>query len=80
MDQYCVYYQAHVPVHNCSVFVALIRSLEHVVFDRTFDTATSTFEFFVPHDQHEIFMQFMKFCEKQKLIEKLVELPNRCAA
>lgn len=77
MDRYCLYYQAHVPVKSCGIFVALMRSIEHVAFDRTCDIQTSTFEFFVPNDQRELFMQFMNFCEEKKIIEQLRELPNR---
>lgn len=77
MDRYCLYYQAHVPVSKCGIFVALMRSVEHVAFDRTCDIQTSTFEFFVPNDQRAPFIQFMTFCEEQKLIDQFVELPNR---
>lgn len=77
MDSYCLYYQAHIPVVRCGIFVALMRSLEHVTFDRTLDVTTSTFEFFVPQDQVTEFLDFMQFCEEQGLIENLRELHNR---
>ena len=77
MNQYCLYYQAHVPTLHCGIFVALMRSLEHIAFDRTLDVATSTFEFFVPADQKNEFLQFMRFCENKNLISDWKELPNR---
>jgi len=77
MNQYCLYYQAHVPPKQCGIFVALMRSFEHVCFDRTFDVATSIFEFFVPADQQDEFLEFMQFCTNKNLIAQFKGLPNR---
>lgn len=74
---FCRYYQAQVVPTQCWFFVGVLRSFEHVCFDRTRDTATSTFEFFVPEDQRGIFLQLMHYFSEQGIISAFQELPNR---
>jgi hypothetical protein len=74
---YCAYYQAHVPRATCWFFVAALRSYEHLAFDRTFDTASSTFEFFVPTDLESYFIELMNYFQAEGIISNLTKLPNR---
>lgn len=59
------------------MFTAIIRSYEHLAFDRTLDAKTSTFEFFVPHGHVVPFRKLMQRLETEGLVADLIELPNR---
>jgi len=72
---YCAYYQACVYRSQCWYFVAVLRSFEYTAFDRTYDVATSTFEFFVPPSMEPEFLTIMRYFEQEKLITDLKKLP-----
>lgn len=74
---YSVYYQAHIKRELCWYFVAILRSSEHLAFDRTLNKHTSLFEFFVPADMEQQFLIFMQEFEKQQIVTGLQKLPNR---
>lgn len=74
---YCSYYQAHVTRDRAWNFVALLRSYEHIAFDRTFDKEQSIFEFFVPSAQEDHFVAIMHLLEKKGLVGNITKLPNR---
>lgn len=74
---YCLYYQAHVNEKDCWYLVAILRSFEHLVFDRTFDKKNSIFEFFVPDDLDSYFLDIMSYFERESIISQLKKLPNR---
>jgi len=73
----CDYFQAHIPVEHVWFVTAIIRGYEHVAFDRTIDVHKSIFEFFVPRDMREIFLDLMQTLQQKNLIADLQELPNR---
>ena len=75
--KYCRYYQAHVIREQAWFFVAIVRSYEHMMFDRTFDTKTSVFEFFVPIDMEGHFLALMTILIDQGIIEDLQLYENR---
>lgn len=73
----CLYYQAHVDKQRCWLFVAIIRSFEHLSFDRTLDKETSLFEIFVPHAERATFESIMsELCALDVVID-WQQLPNR---
>lgn len=74
---FCLYYQAQVVPAKCWFFVGVLRSFEHVCFDRTLDKQTSTFEFFVPKDMQATFLALMAYFEKEGIVTTFTELPNR---
>lgn len=74
---YCHYYQAHTPASTACIFVGILRNHEHLVFDRTLDLSTSTFEFFVPADQEQEFIALMNILANRKLVSNIQKLPNR---
>ena len=74
---YCAYYQAIVDRSATWFVVAVLKSFEHVAFDRTLDTTTGLFEFFVPQSTEPYFLMVMDYLHKQGLIENLQKLPNR---
>jgi len=76
---YCSYYQAQVNRPTSWFVVAVLKSFEHMVFYRTLDVATSTFEFFVPKDTEDYFLQIIDYLQKQGYITELKKLANRLA-
>ena len=75
----CSYYQAHVNRPQAWFLVAILRSFEHLAFDRTFDTQHHIFEFFVPEDGEDYFVEVMRYFEQQNIVTQLQKLPNRLA-
>lgn len=77
---YSLYYQAHIVPSQCWYVTAVLRSYEHVCFDRTLDTQTSLFEFFVPEATEPIFLYVIEQFVAKGLVINLQKLPNRLAA
>ncbi len=77
MQDYCMYYQATVTRTYAWFFVAIVRSYEHMMFDRTIDNNHSIFEFFVPNDMHQQFIAVMHSLEEQGIVTQLRHMPNR---
>lgn len=77
---YCAYYQANVVKDKVWYFVSILRSYEHLAFDRTLDTEHSLFEFFVPSDLEHYFLEVMHVFQEQNIISNLQKLPNRLHA
>lgn len=75
--EYCAYYQAHVRKEEAGFLVAVLRSFEHLAFDRTIDKASSLFEFFVPVGSEAIFVELMEDFLKEGVILDLVKQENR---
>lgn len=71
------YYQAEVDPLLTWYFVAILRSFEHIAFDRTKDAQTGTFEFFVPHDTESFFIDIMHHFEQESIVHNLRKLSNR---
>lgn len=76
---YSHYYQAQVQKELCWFVTSTLRSYEHLAFDRTIDTTSSTFEFFVAPTAEQVFLEIMNYYQKNNLITNLVKLPNRLA-
>ena len=74
---YCCYYQATVKKETAWFFVAILRSFEHVAFDRTIDKSCSLFEFFVPEAMEKTFLAMMAKLGERDLFSGLVKKPNR---
>lgn len=75
----CLYYQAKLARSQVWFIVGILRSYEHLVFERTVDKQSSTFEFFVPADLEYYFLELMQLFEKQAMVTDLEKLPNRLA-
>ena len=74
---YCFYYQAHVVPAQCWFLVGILRSFEHMAFDRTLDKSTSLFEFFVPEGQEHSFIIVMQYLIERGIVINLRKLDNR---
>lgn len=74
---YCKYYQAKVKREKCSFFVAILRSFEHLCFDRTLDKKESLFEFFVPENNQDYFLEIINCFIDLNIVTEFKELENR---
>ncbi len=74
---YCSYYQALVDKTFCWYVVAILKSYEHLAFDRTLDTQKNLFEFYVPESREQEFLQLMNYFQQQHLVNNLLKMPNR---
>ena len=75
--EYCLYYQAQVKRKDCWFLVGVLRSFEHMAFDRTIDKKNSIFEFFVSPYMKEDFEHLMNYFLKEGIITNFQELENR---
>ncbi|MBA2306992.1 hypothetical protein H0W26_02565 [Candidatus Dependentiae bacterium] len=71
-----LYYLARVEKKRCWFFTAIVRSFEHLMFDRTCEVPTNTFEFFVPESSEKIFLELMEFFTKEGIVEDLRLCPS----
>lgn len=76
---FCSYYQAQVSRKETLFFVAILRSFDHLCFDRTLDPDQELFEFFVPQDYEQQFISLMDYFEKNKIVHNLQKMTNRLA-
>lgn len=75
--QYCSYYQAKVNRSDAWFLVAILKSCDHMVFDRTIDKAQNIFEFFVPRSLESYFLTIMDYFISHNIVYDLKKLPNR---
>jgi len=74
---YSLYYRAHIVKAEVWFFVAVLRSFDHVSFDRTYDVTNSIFEFFVPDSMEPYFLEIIGALAKEGIIDRLEKMPNR---
>jgi len=74
---YCLYYQAQVKKEWCWFLVGILRSYEHLAFDRTIDKKKSIFEFYVPQAMKPYFENLMSYFLKEGVITSLEQMENR---
>ena len=74
---FCEYFQANVQKEKTWFLSACMRNEENVAFARCLDKKTGIFEFFVPKDQEEIFLETMARIEKMGIVSNLVKKENR---
>jgi hypothetical protein len=74
---YCIYYQARVARSECWYVTSILRSSEHLAFDRTLDAQNSIFEFYVSQGREQEFLFLMKYFQDINLVDNLQKLPNR---
>ncbi len=74
---YCPYYHSYVDKTFCWYVVAILKSYEHLAFDRTLDSHTNLFEFYVTPAREQEFLDLMRYFEKNHLVSNIKKLPNR---
>lgn len=74
---HCPYYQARIKRSECWFLVAVLKSYEHVAFDRALDAHESIFEFFVAPSMEDYFIELMERMKSLGVISDLQKLPNR---
>ncbi|EKD49049.1 MAG: hypothetical protein ACD_64C00018G0002 [uncultured bacterium] len=77
MNNYCSYYQATLSRRETLGVVSILKSFDHICFDRTLDAAAGLFEFFVPESQEPFFLKLMAHFQKEGTVTGLQKLPNR---
>ena len=77
MQKTSAYYQAVVHRQLAWFVVAALKTYDHLCFDRTIDIEKSMFEFFVPDDMEQLFLDVMHYFERRGLVSQLHKLPNR---
>ncbi len=75
--KYSRYYQALVSIPNTWFVTAVLRSFEHVAFDRTLDAQQGLFEFFVPEGQEVYFLEIMNAFQMEGIVSNVCLLENR---
>ena len=76
----CLYYQAHINKTKSWFLVAVLRSFEHLAFDRTLDKGSSLFEFFVAPGQEAFFEKLMEHLQDMGVVLDFEKKPNRLVA
>ncbi len=74
---YCCYYQAQVKRESVWFLSAILKSFEHVAFDRTIDVQESIFEFFVPAATENVFLDIMHYMQSEHIISWFKKSENR---
>ncbi|OGB97571.1 hypothetical protein A3F06_03505 [candidate division TM6 bacterium RIFCSPHIGHO2_12_FULL_36_22] len=74
---YSLYYQAEIPKQFGWYITAILRSHDHLAFDRTIDVQKNIFEFFISPDKEEEFLYFMQLMEQKGAALNVKKLPNR---
>lgn len=74
---YCAYYQARVARATTWFFTSVLRSYEHLAFDRTLEKTDGIFEFFVPQGMEPYFVEFMEDMHKMGMVSDIKKLDNR---
>lgn len=74
---YSCYYQVHVVRKECWYFVAILRSYEHLAFDRTLDKEKSIFEVFVPLGLEHYLEELLDYFMRVGVVTHIEKLPNR---
>lgn len=75
--EYCSYYQACISKAEVWYVASILRSFEHVAFDRTINVEESRFEFYVAPALEDVFLHIIAYFEEKGLVTQLQKLPNR---
>lgn len=71
------YYQAKIDPPRAWFLVGILRSFEHLAFDRTLNKEESLFEFFVPQDTEKYFCDLMQHFVREGIVIGLQKKENR---
>ena len=75
---YCKYYQAKVNIPYTWFVTGVLRSEEHLVFERTLaDSNNEVMEFFVPKESEEKFIKIVQYFIEQGYLFDFKEKENR---
>ncbi len=75
---FCKYYQAKVNIPYTWFVTGVLRSEEHLVFERTLaGSSNQIIEFFVPQESAEKFLQIMQYFIEHGYVYNVEERENR---
>ena len=77
MNDFCNYFQAHIPPSDCFLVIGFLKSYDHICFIRTIDPQQGLLEFFVPPHTTEEFTTLIQYLEKNALIFNFKKEKNR---
>ena len=75
--KHCNFYQAELDRSRIWFFVGTLRSFEHLVFDRAYDPKQNKFEFFVPHENTQVFEKIIQYYLKIGVVIAITKQENR---
>jgi len=80
-SNYSIYYQAIVYRSKTWQLVSILRSFEHLAFDRTLEKniseELSLFEFFIPLELENYFIELMNYFKSKKIVKDFKIEKNR---
>lgn len=74
---YSSYYQVTIDRSRGWFVAAVMRSFEHLAFERSFDAQHGINEYFVPKDLENHFLAIVKELAKMGVVKEINKLPNR---
>lgn len=74
---YCLYYQANIVRADTWYVTAVLRSFEHLCFDRTLGKEAGLFEFYVPEKHENYFLEIMRDFQAEGMVHHLRKMENR---
>lgn len=74
---FCLYYTAKVDKPNVWQLTGVLKSFEHLSFDRTIDKENSIFEFFVPEGNKNIFEEVLNHFVQKGIVSDFQLKENR---
>jgi hypothetical protein len=77
---YCQYYQATLERPKTWFISGCFRNEDNVAFARALDGSKGIFEFFVPKDQEETFLNLIKYLVRKRYILSYQKMKNRLIA
>lgn len=82
---YCLYYQAEIVINKVWFLTSILKSFEHLCFDRTlikkveYANDITVFEFFVPADQEAHFIELLGYFCQNGIVKGYKKQVNRLA-
>ena len=79
MNKICKYYQAVIPGPQVILVTSILKSFDHLCFDRSYNQTEDKFEFFVPGSQEKDFLAIMEYFKAMNWVSNLEKKTNRFA-
>lgn len=77
MNQYCSYFLAQIEKREIVKLISVLKSFDHLCFDRCVDKEQNIFEFFVPASMEKLFTSLMELYQQKGVVKMLRQEKNR---
>ncbi len=74
---YSLYYQAKIDVARTWFVVGVLRNEDHVAFERAIEGGDGLFEFLVPQENRERFLELMEYFKQHGYVAWFEQQSNR---